>query len=173
MKESEVETLQSINEMLQHPDIAGRIDEIADRVERNFQTASESLAWETVPLKIYRNRLPPAIRSSWVFLLKEGCSSGAERHPNSHQRVRAWRGKGDLQIRIHDVWESNILEPRFDIPLEQQWASIPVGVWHQAVTDPGAHWIVVSFHTANETELIEERPESGLHGKMNQRLYVP
>jgi hypothetical protein len=165
--------LQSINEVLQDNAIAAQIDLIADRVNANAALTQEVVAWEPVPLEIYRKLLPAEIRSSWVFLLRQGCVSGAERHPNSHQRVRSWRNKGDFQVWIQDRWASHFLENSFDLPLQRQWASIPVNVWHQAVVSPGEHWIVLSFHTAAENELIEERPNPVDSRGMQQRIYSP
>jgi hypothetical protein len=157
---------------LSDPSVAKKIDQIADRVEGRFQGSDEALAWETVPLDVYGKPLPQGIRSSWVFLLRQNSSSGAERHPNSHQRVASWRRKGDLQIRTNDGWESHILSPDFRETVENRWASIPINVWHQAVVGPGEHWIVVSFHTASADELIEERPDPVDTTLMQQRVYT-
>ncbi len=172
MEERERELLQSINRVLQDPRVISMIDETADRIEQKFQASGELLAWEPVPLEAYGHSLPEIIRSSWVFLLREGSASGAERHPNSHQRVRSWRRTGDLQVWIEDHWESHILRDRFDVPMEEQWASIPINFWHQAVVSPGEHWIVVSFHTACSNDLIEERPDPNDASIMRQRVYV-
>ncbi len=40
------------------------------------------LAWRTVPLEIY-DHLPAGIASSWVFVLRAGCSSGAGAIPTA------------------------------------------------------------------------------------------
>jgi hypothetical protein len=171
MNEEERKLLQSIDQILQEPSVAKKIDQIADRVEAKFSSADEGLAWETIPLEIYKGKLPQSIRSSWVFLLKEGSSSGAERHPNSHQRVRSWRRMGDFQIWMEDHWQSHILVDDFHGQVEDRWESIPVNVWHQAVVSPGEHWIVVSFHTATADELIEERPDPADEKRMQRRVY--
>jgi hypothetical protein len=57
------------------------------------------MAWEPIPLSIYGNALPAMIRSIWVFILRAGTNTGAERHPNSHQRMMSFEGSGDMQIR--------------------------------------------------------------------------
>ena len=168
----ESEFLTKIDRILSDPAVAKKIDEIADRVEERFQSSSEALAWETVPLDVYGKQLPEEIRSSWVFLLRQNSNSGAERHPNSHQRVTSWRRKADFQIWRNDGWESHILSPDFHESVENRWASIPVNVWHQAVVGPGEHWIVVSFHTASADELIEERPDPADANMMRQRVYT-
>ncbi len=171
MDQNEIRILEQLDAMLQEPEIAGRIESIAQRVHDRFLESSEPLAWESIPLEIYQGRLPEFIRSSWIFILREGEASGAERHPNSHQRVMAWRGSGDLQIRQSTDWESHVLTDDFKLDPGKRWATIPVNVWHQAVVGPGRHWIVVSFHTATEKELIEERPDDPDAERFKQRVY--
>ena len=41
--------------------------------------------------------------------------------------------------------------------LESRWLTIPTNVWHRPVMGD-VDWAVVSFHTALDTELIEELP---------------
>jgi hypothetical protein len=171
MDQSERDLLERIDSLLQEPQVASCIDEIADRVEWKFKSSNEALAWEDVPLSIYQGKVPEMIRSSWVFLLRSDSTSGAERHPNSHQRVASWRGRGDLQIWNNDAWESHILSPDFQDSIEYRWASIPVNVWHQALVGPGNHWIVVSFHTASAEELVEERPDPAEPQSFRRRVY--
>jgi hypothetical protein len=50
---------------------------------------------------------------------------------------------------------SNHLRSGTDEPFETRWLSIPVNVWHRPVMG-AVDWIVVSFHTASDTALIEE-----------------
>jgi hypothetical protein len=172
MDDREAKLLQGFDRLLQEPSVVSRLDAIADSVEQKFQGSGELLAWEDVPLEIYKGGLPDEIRSSWVFLLRSGSNSGAERHPNSYQRVTAWRGRGDLQIWVQDRWESHVLVPDFTVAVQHRWASIPVNTWHQAVVEPGRHWVVVSFHTASTEELIEERPDPDQENVFLRRLYM-
>src|SRR5262249_30248048 len=80
---------------------------------------------------------------------------GAERHPNSIQRVMSFRGSADMQTWDGDRWCTNALH---DGPsIEDRWLTIPAKVWHRPVIDPRSDWVVVSFHTATDAELIEER----------------
>ena len=114
------------------------------------------LAWQSVPLEIY-DQLPGGIASSWVFVLRAGCSSGAERHPNSIQRVMSYRGWADMQTWDGQCWVSNVLRSEEGQPLENRWLSIPTNVWHRPVMGE-VDWAVVSFHTASDTAPIEELP---------------
>jgi len=174
MNEEERKLLQSIDQILQEPSVAEKIDQIADGVKAKSSGKEETMAWATIPLEIYKGKLPQGIRSSWVFLLKEGLNSGAEhhRHPNSYQRVRSWRGTGDLQVWIEDHWQSHILLDDFHAKTEDQWASIPPNVWHQAVAPAEQHWIVISFHTAAADELIEESLDPADEKRMQRRTYA-
>ena len=147
------------------------IDPIIARVEHKLrESPGDVLAWEAIPLDRYRNPLPESIRSSWVFVLRANIATGAERHPNSHQRMMSYRGHGDFQTRPGDDWVSHHLTSNPAAPLEERWISIPPNVWHQGVVGPD-HWAVVSFHTVLEHELIEERPAAGAAGPPRQRHY--
>jgi hypothetical protein len=152
---------------------AAAIEPIVVDVERKLRERPDDvLAWEAIPLDLYGDRLPESIRSSWVFVLRANVATGAERHPNSHQRMMSFRGSGDFQTRPANEWISHQLRSDPSAPLEERWISIPQGVWHQGVVGP-EDWAVVSFHTVRENELIEERPDSGDAELVTQRKYSP
>ena len=141
-----------------------------ERVEQKLASDPETtLAWEPVPLDIY-GALPAGIRSNWVFVLRANTTAGAERHPNSHQRVMSWRGSGDLQT-WEGGWQSNVLVDRPGASLDARWLSIPVNVWHKPVMST-ENWVVVSFHTALADELIEERGDPAAGTNLRQRTYL-
>jgi hypothetical protein len=125
------------------------------------------MAWEPIPLSVFEDPLPGEVKSAWVFVLRAGADTGAERHPNSHQRMMSWEGRGDMRIKKRESkegeiqWDSNVLVSDPDAPLEQRWISIPPNVWHRPVVPKGDDWVVVSFHTVPAEELIEERPDRG------------
>jgi hypothetical protein len=114
------------------------------------------LAWEPVPI-VAGTGLPNAIRSGWIFLLRRGTVTGAERHPNSIQRVMSWRGAADLQTWDGGAWRSHELTSDRRKPQADRWLTIPVNVWHRPVISRASDWLVVSFHTATADGLIEER----------------
>ena len=133
--------------------LAAAADELKAELARN---ATAVMVWRPIPLDIY-HRLPDEIASSWVFVLRAGCTSGAERHPNSIQRVMSYRGSADMQTWERHAWVSHHLSGNPKAPIQQRWLSIPTNVWHRPVM--GAEdWVVVSFHTAADNQLIEERP---------------
>jgi hypothetical protein len=165
----ELSILESLDAILRDEAIRAAIDPIASQVEQELmQNRSAQMAWQPVPLEMYAGGIPPGIQSSWVFILRAGATTGAERHPNSHQRVMSYRGWGDLQTMVAGQWRSSELVSDLQMPLLRRWASIPVSVWHQAVV-PQQNWVVVSFHTALEHELIEERPDGDT---THPRLYL-
>jgi hypothetical protein len=162
--------LQSLDETVRSQKVRTRIERTIGRVRDELSQKPEALmTWEPIPLETFGDQLPPSIRSAWIFVLRAGADTGAERHPNSHQRMMTYQGTGDMKIDIksakNDVereteiqWRSNILISDGDAPLEQRWISIPRNIWHRPVIPKGAEWVVVSFHTVPASELIEERP---------------
>jgi hypothetical protein len=168
----DTEILEALDLLLREKSVVAQIDPIVSRVEKKLADEhSAVMAWEPIPLAIYGAALPAGIHSSWVFILCGGLATGAERHPNSHQRVAAYRGSGDLQTWDDGHWSSNVLVDDANAPLTSRWVSIPTNVWHQAVVT-GPDWVVVSFHTVPAEELIEERRDPAHAEQMRQRRYV-
>jgi len=172
MNPAEPDILQLLDELLQRETVRDAIRPVVESVERKLEAEpSAVMAWEPLPLSIYPNPLPAFIRSSWVFILRTRTTTGAERHPNSHQRMMSFRGAGDMQTGGPGQWKSNPLVSSRDADWHKRWISIPTNVWHQCVV-PDANWVVVSFQTVPAHELIEERPDDAASGGTKQRLYV-
>lgn len=167
----ETRTLEILDTLVQQATVRRELDAIADTLEARLAVErSQPLVWQPIPLSLYGVTVPPGIQSSWVFVLRRNSISGAERHPNSIQRVMSYRGTADLQTRPEERWISNRLVSQPDAPLLDRWLSIPAGVWHQGVM-ADEDWVVVSFHTVPAGELIEERPEEAGDGT-TQRHYL-
>ena len=158
--------LTNLDSLFDDAAIRARIDVIAAGVEAKLNGNPDAvLAWETVPLETYGQPLDDSVKSSWVFILRAGTSTGAERHPNSIQRVMSYRRSGDFRVMDDGrQWTSHVLSSDRLGPIDERWVSIPELTWHEPVVT-GEHWIVVSFHTVAAEELIEERPDS-------QRVYA-
>jgi hypothetical protein len=169
---TEKRTLAVLDEIMRRDVVRARIDATLERLGRRLLAVpGAQMAWETIPLSSYEPGLPGGIRSSWVFILRSGAVTGAERHPNSVQRTLSWRGEGDLQT-LHDGrWTSHRLVSHGRAGLLERWVTIPAGTWHQVVV-PGGHWVVLSFHTVPAGELIEERPRPDVPGRSQRRLYI-
>jgi len=166
-------TLATLDRLVRSDAVRARIDATAARLERTLLTASSAqMSWEEVPLSTFGPDLPESIRSGWVFVLRAGAVTGAERHPNSHQRTLSWRGEGDLQTRAGGRWKSHRLKSDDKAPVGRRWVSIPAGTWHQVAVRGGGHWAVLSFHTAKADELIEERPGRNEREPGTKRRYA-
>jgi hypothetical protein len=162
--------LETLDTIMRSEEVRAHIFPIVKRVHDELAQKSDVLmTWEPVALETFGSDLPPAIQSGWVFVLRAGADTGAERHPNSHQRMMTFVGTGDMKIDAKGMpneveaesdiaWHSHILVSDTGAPLERRWISIPKNIWHRPVIPKGGDWIVVSFHTVSEVELIEERP---------------
>ena len=172
MDQEESGILEALDLAVRSEAITSKIDAIVARVEEKLrERPNDVLAWEPIPLNFYTAPLPETIRSSWVFILRANTTTGAERHPNSHQRMMSYRGSGDFQTRLEGDWRSHLLKSDQTLPTAERWISVPPNVWHQGVVTE-ENWVVVSFHTAAEHELIEERPVAEAKDAVIQRKYA-
>ncbi|MBX7150338.1 hypothetical protein K1X84_01770 [bacterium] len=171
MNKTESVFLKLLDDKIYHPATVRVIDEIAERVEQQLLSNEKSLmAWEPVPLDVYGS-LPDLIRSSWVFILRANADTGAERHPNSHQRALSYRGFGSFRIMENDLWVSHSIVDQREKPIDERWVSIPVNGWHHPIAG-SENWVIVSFHTVLAEELIEERMVDNDPSKTHQQLYL-
>jgi len=176
--------LETLDKVVRAADAQAQIWPIIARVRADLSSKPEKMmTWEPIPLVVYGKSLPAQIKSSWVFVLRAGANTGAERHPNSHQRMMSFAGTGDMQIgqappetkveqSAEIEWQSNVLISDPGAPLEQRWISIPQNVWHRPVIPRGEDWVVVSFHTVPAEELIEERPDDESTGRTKRMIYL-
>src|SRR5262245_22816805 len=136
--------LEHLDALVAEPSIHRRLKQVAERVTQQLAVdRGSTMAWEPLPLEIYGDALPRPIRSSWIFVLRAGATTGAERHPNSHQRVMSLHGSGDLQTGGPGNWQSHLLVSDINSDLLGRWGTILPNVWHQAVV-PDQDWAVVS-----------------------------
>ena len=169
----ELSRLEALNRALRSDSARDHIRSVVLRASEELARKKDALmSWGAVPLDIFATTLPPDIRSAWVFVLRAGADTGAERHPNSHQRMMSFEGSGDLQTGEPGRWQSNVLVSDSDAPLERRWISIPTNVWHRPVIDAAADWAVISFHTVPSEELIEERPDDSHESGTRQTKYL-
>ena len=165
--------LDSIDTILRSEPVRRQIRPVVERVRAELARKKEALmTWEPIALTVFGDALPPEIRSAWVFVLRAGADTGAERHPNSHQRMMTFEGSGDMQTGEPGQWQSNVLVGDRDAPVEQRWISIPQNVWHRPVVGADADWTVVSFHTVPAEELIEEKLDDSSQTGTKQMKYL-
>ncbi len=173
MTEEERSRLEALDAALRSESVREHIRSVVVRVREQLARRKDALmSWEPFPLDVLATRLPPEIRSAWVFVLRAGADTGAERHPNSHQRMMSFEGSGDLQTGEPGNWQSNVLVSDRDAWLERRWISIPTNVWHRPVISAETDWAVVSFHTVPAEELIEERPNDSGEAGTRQKTYL-
>ena len=165
--------LETLDKALRSDSVRERIRLVVVRVREQLARRKDALmSWEPFPLDVLATALPPEIRSAGVFVLRAGADTGAERHPNSHQRMMSFEGSGDLQTGEPGKWQSNVLVSDSEAPLERRWISIPTNVWHRPVINAERDWAVVSFHTVPAEELIEERPDDSRGAGTRQMKYL-
>ncbi|HEY4284919.1 MAG TPA: hypothetical protein VGM62_17790 [Chthoniobacterales bacterium] len=175
MTSEETAILESLDQIVWSPAIQAILQPVVRRVSNQLAGRTEPvMAWEPISTAKFGSALPRMIQSAWVFILRAGVNTGAERHPNSHQRMMSFAGSGDMQTREKEEasWKSNILLSDRDLPLAQRWISIPQNVWHQPVVADNSDWVVVSFHTVPADELIEERPDPQHQAGTKQMRYL-
>ena len=106
----ECSRLELLDAALQSGSVRDHIRSVVVRVSKALSRKKDALmGWEPVPLHIFPPILPPEIRSAWVFVLRAGADTGAERHPNSHQRMMSFEGSGDMHTGEPGKWQSNVL----------------------------------------------------------------
>jgi hypothetical protein len=131
--------LESLDAVLGSEDVREQIRPVVKRVRAELACKQEALmTWQPVSLSAFGRAIPRGIRSAWVFVLRAGADTGAERHPNSHQRMMTFAGSGDMQTGEPGQWKSNVLIGDPEAPLEQRWISIPQNAWHRPVVGKDA-----------------------------------
>ena len=146
MTREEHARLETLDTILRSEDVRERIGAIVERVRAELSRKNEAvMTWESLSLAIFGRALPPGIRSAWVFVLRAGADTGAERHPNSCQRMMSFEGSGNMQTGEPGQWKSNVLVSDPKALLERRWISIPPNVWHRPLVGADADWAVVSF----------------------------
>ena len=173
MTSEERSRLESLDTVLRSEKVREQIRPIVDRARAELARKKAALmTWESVPLTIFGSALPAQIRSAWVFVLRAGADTGVERHPNSHQRMMAFEGSGDMRTGGPEQLQSNVLISNPNAQMERRWISIPQNVWHRPVVGAETDWVVVSFHTVPAEELIEERPDNRTNDGTKQMRYL-
>jgi hypothetical protein len=98
MTKEERSVIEALDESVRSDKVRAHLLPIIERVRAELARKSDALmTWEPVPLDTFGDRLPPSIKSGWVFVLRAGTDTGFERHPNSHQRMVTLAGTGDMK----------------------------------------------------------------------------
>ena len=127
------------------------VAETLRRVTRNLEASDARMAWEVVSRGTFGEGVPESIRSCWIFVIRAGAVTGAERHPNSHQRSFSLIGSGTFELRDGPGWRSHPLGSTGRGNLEPRWVSIPPSTWHRLFVG-SEPWGMLSFHTVDADE---------------------
>ena len=156
MDPREQEYLRKIEVLLESKSAQFVIDKAVLETKAMLDADSERLtAAVQVSLSVFGDSLPPEIKSCRVFALRAGLGSRTECHPNSHQRVLSLEGTGEIRVFDDSAPYSVSLRSDMGGPLELRWGSLQENIWHQPVAGM-ENWVVLTFHTASEAELIDE-----------------
>jgi hypothetical protein len=165
--------LRALNEVVRTDALAAAVAKVLHDVGHQLHAAAGPMAWEVVSLDTFKGGLPESIRSCWIFVIRAGAATGAERHPNSHQRSFSLIGNGTFEVRAGAEWRPHALSSAEHAGVERRWVSIPPATWHRLVVGPEP-WGMLSFHTVAAEELIEETPVDAhdLEGETHQERYA-
>ena len=104
MTKEERSILETLDKLVCSQHVRAEIESIVERVREELSRKSNALmTWEPVPLETFGAGLPASLRSIWIFVLRAGADTGAERHPNSHQRMLTLGGTGDMQTDVKRI----------------------------------------------------------------------
>jgi len=161
--------LGSLDALIHAQAAAATLTECLRRVLQQLERSDRPMAWEVVPLSAFED-LPKSIRSCWIFVIRPGTTTSAERHPNSHQRSCSLVGNGTFEVYDGSQWYPHALASGEH---GERWVSIPPSTWHRLVVGSAA-WGMVSFHTVAPEDLIEEKPLDANHldGPTHQERYA-
>src|SRR5437764_13331064 len=106
MTAEERSRLELLDAALQSGSVRDHIRSVVVRVSEALAQKKDALMrWGSIQLDIFVTTLPAEIRSAWVFVLRAGADTGAERHPNSHQRMMPFEGSGEFQTGERGKWQ--------------------------------------------------------------------
>ena len=92
MTAEERSLLEELDAIVGSEEIRAQIYPIVERVRTELaRNKKTQMTWEPIPLTIYGGALPSEIRSSWVFVLRVGATTGIFAPANSET---AASGKG-------------------------------------------------------------------------------
>src|SRR5262245_59618465 len=167
------EVLRELDEIVRADSASALLRETLARVLQELDASDSVMAWEVVPLEAFKGAVPETIRSCWMFVIRAGAHTGAERHPNSHQRSFSLTGKGTFELFDGKTWRAHPLVSAGDASGEQRSVSIPPSTLHRLFVGAKPWWRS-PFHTVAAEYLIEERPvnEDDLDGATHQERYT-
>lgn len=133
------------------------IKENIQDLKMNIRGSEEPFIWKVINIDSFKQKLPSAIKSIWIFVLKKDIPSIAHYHPNSTQHTVVIEGKG--KVKIADLLKDLRIFGPSNSSKEDAWCVIDKNVPHEFF--PEEEMVVFSFHTCSPKELIEIRCDDG------------
>jgi hypothetical protein len=173
MERAQDPLLRQLDALIQTETVGAGLRDIVPRVRQQLDASGGPMSWRVLPLTVFGGRLPESVRSCWIFMIRAGASTSAERHPNSHQRSCSLFGSGTFEVYDEAAWRPHALTSGGDDQPAQRSISIPQSTWHRLRVGP-SDWGMVSFHTVAAEDLIEENPldPHRLDGPTRQQRYA-
>jgi hypothetical protein len=99
-----------------------------------------------------------------VFILRAGCKMPRpEIHRNSIQRLVSYKGQGSIFSATPGGVDRNFSECAISSPshdgsssIDSSWDLVPENTWHFPMAGKNEDWFTVTFHSANEADIIDE-----------------
>lgn len=157
MNQVEEKLLASLEIALNNKFIVPLINKSVSNIKLELSETDSISITKTIPVDRFNGLLPGQIKLCRIFALKANTKSRIERHTNSYQRTLTCFGEGDTKILENNVWKSNIRKG-LGSSIENRWLSVPENTWHQPIA-LSTDWITITFHTASESEIIDEYKE--------------
>jgi hypothetical protein len=153
----ELAIISQLDTLIFRSEVLLEIQRIADELSQEIQ-AKPTAAYvrAELSLALFGVELPKGIKSSNVYVIRPGVSSGLERHPNSHQRSMSLAASGTFVLGSPEQRQRRAITCNKREELRSRWVSIPPDTWHEAIAGE-EHWTVITFHTAPDKEIVNER----------------
>lgn len=148
-----------VSDLLKQPAFNNAISKLKEQVG----TTEDPFVWSVIDPDLLPDSLPGELKSGWIFVLKEGVSSGCHYHPNSVQHMLVLDGQGTSTVGGYKKRMFPFGSTQHQA--EDLWFVINEGVEHEFVPE-GRYMVVISFHTCVADEL-----EEVAFGTGNSRLY--
>ncbi|MFT2112598.1 hypothetical protein [Marinomonas sp. 2405UD68-3] len=140
-----------------------------------FEEAEYSLPFSSynIPIHYFSNKLTDQqsgmVGLCRVFILRAGCEMPRpEIHRNSIQRLVSFKGEGSIFSASPGGVDMTFKECEIVSPsetkglsFEESWDVVPENTWHFPVAGKKEDWFTVTFHSASESDIIDEHWELG------------
>ena len=126
--------------------------ETISRLKQEIGRKDDPFVWSVIDQACISAQLPRNIKSTWIFVLKEGVPSGSHYHSNNVQHMVVVEGRGQSNVGGQSRRMIEFGSP--DHSPEDIWFVIEEGEEHEFLPKWG-DMVVISFHTCEAHELEE------------------